>query len=241
MIFFENNNKEAAFHFAVEELFTRYIKSSEPVLMLWQTEKTVMLGNNQVVAFEVDMDFALKNDIKVVRRSSGGGAIYTDPGTFLYTVIEPVTKEIKMHRESVAATIVDALSYFGVSAVREGRNDILVDGKKISGFAQYTSGDHVCTHGSLLYDTDLEILTNVLIPNDDKLRPKGISSIRSRVTNIRPYMSESHSAADFRRKLLDKLTNGKKIKSYELNTNDIDKISLILSEKYSNKAWNFSK
>ena len=241
MIIIENSSKDAAFHFSVEELFTRYIKSSEQVFMLWQTEKTVMLGNNQIVAYEVDMDFATGKDIKVVRRSSGGGAIYTDPGTFLYTVIEPVTKEIKAHREDVAASIVEVLSRFGVSAVREGRNDILVDGKKISGFAQYTSGDHVCTHGSLLYDTDLETLTSVLIPNDDKLRPKGIASIRSRVTNIKPYVRENSSAADFKSRLLAEMICDKDIQVYKLSADDLAKINRISQEKYSNGAWNFSK
>jgi lipoate-protein ligase A len=240
MYFVENNSTDAAFYFSIEELFTRYIRSSMPVFMLWQTERTVMLGNNQVVASEVDIDYALENGIKVVRRSSGGGAIYTDPGTFLYSVIEPVTKEIKTHREEVAATIIEALYRLGVSALREGRNDILIDGKKISGFAQYTSGNHVCTHGSLLYDTDLDTLTNVLIPNDNKLRPKGIASIRSRVTNIRPYISENYPASDFKVKLIDELVCNRDIEAYNLSTDEYAKINRISQEKYSNHVWNLS-
>jgi len=184
MYFIADKSLDAALHFSHEELFTRYLRFNEPVVMIWQTDKTVMLGNNQVTKAEIDVDFALKENINIVRRSSGGGAIFTDPGTILYTFIEPLKYESKIHREKVAETVIKALDSIGVSAKQEGRNDILTDGKKISGLAQYTSANHICTHGSLLFDTDLELLSKVLIANESKLLPKGIASIRSRVTNI---------------------------------------------------------
>jgi len=201
MVFVENDTKDAAFHFATEELFTRSIKKNVPVLMLWQTNKTVMLGNNQSVETEVDTVFAQMNNIEIIRRPSGGGAIFTDPGTILYSYIEPITKEAKNHREQTAAMIIDALLKMGITAVQEGRNDILLDGKKISGLAQHTSPTHICTHGSLLYDTDLEMLSKVLIPNESKLKPKGITSIRSRVTNIKPYMKNNFTIDEFKQAL----------------------------------------
>ena len=238
MVYIETDSKEAAFHFSVEELFTRYIRKDEPVLMLWQTDKTVMLGNNQVAEAEIDLEFALTSAIKIVRRSSGGGAIYTDPGTVLYTVIEPLTGDTSEHRERVAATVINALGQMGVAAVREGRNDILIDGRKISGFAQYTSANHVCTHGSLLYDTDLDTLTNVLIANAAKLHPKGIASIRSRVTNIKPYMKEKCTVDEFICLLKKELLNNQSYKVYELNTMENDIITRIYNEKYANPEWN---
>lgn len=239
MIFVDNNSiKDAAFHFSVEELFTRYIQSEKPVFMLWQADKTVMLGNNQVYKAEVDNNFAKSSGIKTVRRSSGGGAIYTDLGTILYTVIEPLTDETKEHRERIAETIINALIKLGVPAKREGRNDILADGKKFSGFAQYTSGTHVCTHGSLLYDTDLETLTSVLIANEDKLLPKGIKSIRSRVTNIKPYISGDYTVDDFIKKLKDGLLFGKDFSVYNLSEDELSKVNRIKSEKYNNNDWN---
>jgi len=238
VIYIECSSKDAAFHFSIEELFARYIRKDEPVLMLWQTEKTVMLGSNQAVEAEVDLTFALESSIQIVRRSSGGGAIYTDPGTVLYTVIQPLSGETRDVREEVASSVIAALHQIGVPAVREGRNDILVEGKKVSGFAQYTSGKHVCTHGSLLYDTDLDVLTSVLVANEKKLRPKGIASIRSRVINIKPYMSQNLTVNEFINELKSTLTNGKDYTIYEFNTEDNEMISRIYNEKYANREWN---
>ena len=239
MILVETNSKDAAFHFSVEELFTRYIRKNESVLMLWQTDKTVMLGNNQVAEAEVDLEFALTSAIQVVRRSSGGGAIYTDSGTVLYSVIEPLTSDTATHREKVASSVINALGKMGVIAVREGRNDILIDGRKISGFAQYTSANHVCTHGSLLYDTDLDTLTDVLIANVAKLKPKGIASIRSRVTNIKPCIKEEYTVKEFIEALKNDLLKNQSYKVHEFNSMENDIINRIYNEKYANPEWNF--
>jgi len=238
MVLVENNSKEAAFHFAAEELFTRYLRISEPVLMLWQTEKTVMIGSNQVVDAEVDTEFASESAIQIVRRSSGGGAIYTDLGTVLYTVMQPLTTETKAVREEVAASVITALKKMGVPAEREGRNDILIDGKKISGFAQYTSVKHVCTHGSLLYDTDLDTLTDVLIAHEQKLHPKGIRSIRSRVTNIKPYLKDDLTVEEFIKEMKNNLLDGVEYTSYVLSPEENVKINSIRNEKYANPKWN---
>ena len=239
MIYIENDSKDAAFHFSVEEHFTRNLRIDKPVLMIWQTGKTVMIGNNQVVSAEVDLKLASKSNIPVIRRSSGGGALYTDLGTVLYTVIEPMVNEPQVHRENLAARIINALSAMGVPAAREGRNDILAEGRKISGFAQYTSGNHICTHGSLLFDTDMDILTGILLPQPEKLLPKGIASIRSRVTNIKPYLKDDHTVNNFIDDLKHELTGGRDHSLYKLNEDDLKKISMIDLEKYSNNAWNF--
>lgn len=239
MIFVENDSIDAAFHFSVEEYFTRYVRKNVPVIMLWQADKTVMLGNNQVASAEVELDFAKESGINIVRRSSGGGAIYTDMGTVLYTVIEPVTDDIKSNREAVAGEIIEALGKMGVSAVREGRNDILIDGCKISGFAQYTSGEHVCTHGSLLFNADLDTLTKVLIPNETKLKPKGIASIRSRVTNIKPYIKANFTVDDFIENLKGHLLSDKNYMVYKINTDELAKINTIYNNKYGNREWSY--
>ncbi|MCL2424757.1 MAG: lipoate--protein ligase family protein [Oscillospiraceae bacterium] len=240
MIFIESNCKDAAYHFSVEELFTRIIKPSEPVLMIWQTDKTVMLGNNQIVNAEVNLDFASNENIKIVRRSSGGGAIYTDSGTVLYTTIQPLNKDAKYYREETAANIIGVLETMGAPAYREGRNDILLDGKKISGFAQYISGSHICTHGSLLYDTDIEALTRVLIPSIEKLQPKGIASIRSRVTNIRPYIDNDYSIEEFIVALKNNLLIDNQYREYKFSDEEMAKAENIRGTKYSNPEWNMS-
>ena len=238
MIYIENDIKDAAFHFSVEEHFTRGKQLDVPVLMLWSVDNCVMIGNNQVLTSEINMDYALENDVKIVRRSSGGGAIFTDSGTLLYTMIEPYTDDASAHMENTASIIIEVLSLMGVDSKREGRNDILIAGKKISGLAQFISGSHICTHGSLLYDADLDALTNVLKPNDDKLLPKGISSIRSRVTNIKPHMDASLSVAEFKKRLKQKLLDGKDFIVYEFSSEDLSRIERIHHKKFANKAWN---
>jgi lipoate-protein ligase A len=241
VIYAEMDSMDTALHFSTEEFFTRCVKSNVPVLMLWQTEKTVMLGNNQVVEAEIDIDFATKQKIRIIRRSSGGGAIYTDIGTVLYTVIQPLIGDSKIHMEEVAANIIDALHKLEVPAAREGRNDILIEGKKISGIAQYISGNHICTHGSLLYDTDLEALTKVLIPNENKLHPKGITSIRSRVTNIKPYIKNGYTVNDFKNHIKSELLKNKQFIEYEFSNDEYKKIKQIYNEKYNNPKWNLEK
>ena len=237
MLIIENNCHDTAYNFSVEEFFTRYLRKEIPVLMIWQTDKTVMLGNNQVVNDEVDINLANNAGIKIIRRSSGGGAIYTDMGTVLYTVIQPLLSEAKTHKEEVAASIIAALNKMGIPAVREGRNDILLNNRKISGFAQYTSGKHICTHGSLLFDTDLELLSDVLIVNEEKLFPKGITSIRSRVTNIKPFLGGC-SVNEFINLLKNTLLSGRDVSAYVLSDDEQDEINKIKNEKYANDEWN---
>jgi lipoate-protein ligase A len=196
------------------------------------------------VSAEVNLDYAREAGIQIVRRSSGGGAIFTDLGTVLYTIVlpydgkEPVQQIAKV---TVAGMIIEALGRMRVSAVQEGRNDILIDGRKISGLAQYLHGGHLCTHGSLLYDTDLEMLVNVLKPNEEKLKPKGIRSIRSRVTNIKPFMDTGCSVEEFINRLRQALLCGKDHSIHKPGENELEHINRIYHERYGNHTWNIGE
>ena len=165
MIFIETNSKDATFHFSVEEYLVQYYPYNEPIIMMWQADRCAMLGCNQIAQSEIDIAYAEQEHIQIVRRSSGGGTIFTDLGTYLYTMIFPYKKEqntTENIKEKAIYPIVNTLNQMGVKAQIEGRNDILIDGKKISGFAQYTKHGRICVHGSLLFDTDLEMLAKVL-------------------------------------------------------------------------------
>jgi len=238
MFFIESEIKDAPFYFAVEELFTRHHKKSRQAVIIWRTDDLVMIGNNQVVEAEVNTVFARELGLRVVRRSSGGGAIYTDLNTVQYTFIEPLENDAKSHMEKAAAVIIEILNDMGVPAKREGKNDILLDGKKITGLAQYVSGSHVCTHGSLLFDTNLDTLSKVLLPNEIKLRPKGISSIRSRVRNLKPYLNNDISVLDFMSILKDNILVDD-VNNYMLNDDDSTFIKKVMQEKYENNDWNY--
>jgi len=242
MIYIETESKDAAFHFSVEEYIVRHYPWGEPVMMIWRTDKCAMIGNNQIVEAEIDIGFARRHGIQIVRRLSGGGTIYTDPGALLYTVIQPLQADCdsqEIAREHVAGSVAAALNKMGVPAKIEGRNDILVDRKKVSGFAQYARCGRLCTHGSLLYDTDLEMLACVLRADEEKIRSKALRSIRSRVTNIIGYMDSPCSLTEFLGLLKKHLLSGAEVARYMLTDHDLTEINDIYYKQYGDPDWTF--
>ena len=244
MYYIETESKDAAFHFSVEEYMMEFFPFDEPIMMIWQADKCAMLGNYQVAEAEIDMSYARQAGIQVVRRSSGGGTIFTDLDTFLFTVIQPYEEGQPLQQiaqKTVAAPLVSALDKIGVQAKAEGRNDILVEGKKISGMAQYVRHGRICSHGSLLYDTDMETLIRVLRVDEEKIRSKALRSIRSRVTNIKEHMSTPYSAQEFGELLKQKLFDAVQVREYSLTGHDLSAIEQIFQNKYNNPSWTFGK
>jgi len=242
LLYIETDSRDAAFHFSIEEYFLQ--RSDESVIMLWQTERCVMLGNYQTAEAEINVEYAQKEGMQIVRRSSGGGTIFTDAGTLLYTMILPCPKgsnQQRIAKDMLAETLVAALNGMGVPAKSEGRNDVTVDGKKVSGMAQYVRNDRVCSHCSLLYDTDLETLSHVLKVDEEKIRSKAIRSVRSRVTNIKDYMQNPLTVQDFRNDLRQKLLEGKNAPDYVLSSHERAKINSIYNDRYANPSWTFGK
>ena len=244
MIYIETESKDAAFHFSVEEYIVRHFPWDEPVMMIWQAGKCAMLGSNQIAEAEIDIGYAEREGIQIVRRSSGGGTIFTDLGTFLYTMILPHTEHNSPEavRKIVAGPIVEALNEMGCPAKIEGRNDIHVEGvKKIGGMAQYSWHGRICTHGSLLYDEDLEKLTRALRADDEKIRSKALRSMRSRVTNIKEYIPHDYSTHEFLGILKQKLFCGEHIREHSLTDDEIAQINRIYQDRYGNPAWTFGR
>ena len=244
MLYIEPKSTDAAFHFSCEEYIMREFNLSEPVMMIWQTGNCVMLGCNQIAQAEIDTTYAAKEGMQIVRRASGGGTIFTDMGTLLFTVILPFAEgadPLESVREKVAAPIVKALNEMGVPAKIQGRNDILVDGKKVSGVAQYAIGSAICTHGSILYDADLDNLERVLNVDDDKIRSKALPSVRSRVTNIKEHMPEPLPTLKFWERLKAHLFNELQIRCYNLTDNDLVQINQIYRDKYANPSWTYGR
>ena len=243
MVYIEAESKNAAFHFSVEEYIMRCFPFNEPVMMIWQADKCAMLGRNQIAEAEIDISCVRQEGIQIIRRSSGGGTIFTDAGTLLYTMILPDAEQYSLDtaREKIAAPVVKALNEMGIPAKLEGRNDILVEGKKVSGMAQYARHDRICTHGSLLYDTDLEMLTRVLRVDEGKISSKGLRSVRSRVVNLKEYMDSSCSTYDFWALLKKNLFSGQYIEKYALTEYDLTQIDLIFQEQYGNPSWTFEQ
>ena len=240
MIYIETQSIDAAYHFSVEEYIVRYYPFSEEVFMIWQADKCAMIGSNQIVGSEIDTGYAIREGVQIVRRSSGGGTIYTDLGTFLFTMIQPKPDEgypLELARNEVAMPVAEALQKMGAPAKLEGRNDILVDGKKVSGLAQYISSGRVCTHGSLLFDADLDTLVRVLRVDDEKIRSKALRSVRSRVANLKDHLDHACSPNEFRELLKENLFSGWQVRELTLSDYDLAQIDLIFHEKYGDPSW----
>ncbi|MBO5822725.1 MAG: lipoate--protein ligase [Lentisphaeria bacterium] len=185
MKFFYNSSGDAPFNLALEELIASRIE--EDIFMLWRNRSAVIIGRNQNTAAEVDSTYAKEKGIQIVRRMTGGGAVYHDFGNINYTICTAGRQLEESAFARNAACVVEALHAMDIPAEFSGRNDIIVDGKKISGSAKTVLSSRTLFHGTLLFDTDLPVLTRVLTPDPEKIRAKGIKSVRSRVGNLREY------------------------------------------------------
>ena len=156
----------------------------EPTLFTWIVKPTVIYGRHQSADVEVNEDYCRQNGIAVVQRKSGGGCVYADPGNLMISVITPST-----HSEEIFAEVLDfvaqALQHKGIPAVTTEHNDILVEGKKISGWACYTTPTGTIVHGTMLYDVNLDALQQAITPTREKLKKHGVASVRQRVANLK--------------------------------------------------------
>ena len=243
MVYIEPNVTDAAFCLAAEEYVMKNFSKEypeEPVFMFWQTQTCVVIGRNQIAAAEIDLQAANSLGVKIFRRSSGGGAIFSDAGNFMHSLIVPFEKSDNpktIEFEMCAKFIAGALGKMGIPAVAEGRNDITVEGKKISGLAQYAIKNRLCTHGSLLYDTNLELLVRVLQTDPEKISSKAISSIRARVVNLCEYFKPKISPENFFERLKIHMFDSGGIKRHDFTKEEIERINLIKAEKYANPEW----
>ncbi|KXL52901.1 lipoate-protein ligase LplJ [Anaerotignum neopropionicum] len=242
MIFIQPKATDAALHFASEEYCMTALGQTQDVFMLWQTDCCAMLGSNQIAQDEIDLSLAKQHNVQIVRRASGGGTIYTDQGTLLCTLITPFShgddaKEIG--RTRLAEPLIMALEKMGIHAEIKGRNDMLLDGKKISGLAQRLGKNCLCSHCSLLFDTDISVLEKILTVDESKIKSKGISSIRSRVTNIREHLLKKYTTQEFKALLIQALSEIMPMEMYAFSQEELAQIEKIRVEKYANPLWTY--
>ena len=225
--------------------------SGKRYLLLWRVKPCIVIGKNQIAEAEIDLAEAARRNIAITRRGSGGGAVYQDPGSIQYSVIQPHSNKysddaMKIAREQVAECIAGALRKFGVAAVAEGRNDITVNGAKVSGLSQLARGGWLNTHGTLLYDADLEILSKLLIPDSEKYLSKAVRSVRKRVANVRPMITvQLGTGADSVESFVSEFENavredasahGRPFAEFRPAPGDIANIMKIREEIYTNPA-----
>jgi lipoate---protein ligase len=243
MICIKNESKDPRFNLALEEYAVKNLNPDEDYVILWQNEPSVIIGRNQNTIEEVDLKYINDNNINVVRRLSGGGAVYHDLGNLNFTFIVKNEKDVVSNFKKFTEPVINSLRKLGVNAEFSGRNDITIDGKKFSGNAQYYFGGRLLHHGTILFNSDLSVVQNALNVKREKIESKGVKSVRSRVTNIYPYLTDKVSIEEFKDTLLKFLLEDENYKEnqYILNMQDLSKIKELMVNRYSKWEWNYGE
>lgn len=243
MLFIDNKGiTDPRINLAIEEYALKNLDINETYLLFYINEPSIIIGKNQNTIEEINTEYVDKNGIHVVRRLSGGGAVYHDLGNLNFSFITKDDGESFHNFRKFTEPVVNALRKLGVNAELSGRNDLLAEGRKISGNAQFSTRGRMFSHGTLLFDSEIESVVSALNVKKDKIESKGIKSIRSRVANISEFLSEKVTIEEFRSLLLKNIFDGlDDIPEYVLTEQDWKNIHELSKERYQNWAWNYGK
>jgi len=236
MIFIVSDSFDPYYNLAAEEFLMKEL--ADEVFMLWRNDNTIVIGRNQNTLAEINYDYVKEENIRVVRRMTGGGAVYHDKGNINFTFIVNSAENFSNY-EAFTAPVIGFLRSLGVDASLKGRNDLVIGDQKISGNAQYLHKGRMLHHGTLLYDASQNKLEQALKVSKQKIKSKGIQSVRSRVTNIASHMEVKMAPEVFMEALAEYVLNRTEncqfvdLKQYE---SDILKLR---NEKYATWEWNF--
>ncbi len=233
--YLETESHDPAYNLVFEEYCLQKLTQYNKILLLWQNANAVIIGRYQNWQNEVDEEAVRRLGVKVIRRSTGGGAVYHDLGNLNYSFITPAPDLATLNLATVAAPLLSALQKMGIQATAQGRNDIVLDGRKISGTAQSLRRNRLLHHGTLLFDSDLTMLDTVLRTDPTKLISKGVKSVRSRVVNIKEHLGWEISLSEFWQQLLSALPSMTKV---ILNQSQLAEIRQLAAAKYASPDWN---
>lgn len=182
----KEENRRLVFYLAMEEYVARYMEEDDCFFM-WQSDPTVIFGRNQLIENEVNMDYCRAHGIQTYRRKSGGGCVYSDRSNIMFSYIAK-DERVNFTFNRYINMLVLVLHKLGVNAQASGRNDILIDGKKVSGNAFYHIPGRSIVHGTMLYDTNMEHMVGSITPNNEKLLSKGVESVRQHITLLKDHL-----------------------------------------------------
>ena len=241
MLCIDSSSLEPYFNQAVEEYFLKNFDDN--IFMLWRNKNAIIVGKHQNTLAEINVDHVKERGIKVVRRLTGGGAVFHDLGNINYTFIMGYGEEgAKVDFKKYNQPIIDVLAGLGVKAHFSGRNDILIDDQKFSGNAEhiYHQKQRVLHHGTLLYASQIQDISDALNVNPLKFEGKARKSVKSRVTNISAHLKEDIGVDQFRQKVMNHITEMyPDAITYELTEEDKKAIQKLADEKYSTWEWNY--
>ena len=231
-------NNDPYFNLASEEYFLKNYQ--EDFFILWRSRPCVVVGKHQNALAEINHEFVQTNQIPVARRLSGGGTVFHDPGNVNFTFIRNVEKVSEVNFKVFTRPVLETLKKLGVDAYTTGRNDLLTDGKKISGNAEHVHKNRVLHHGTLLFDSRLDALKGALNVDLSRFEDKAVQSNRSEVTNIADYLSNQISVQDFTNFLFSETClKFPEILIYEPSAKDLEAIGKLSEEKYKTWDWIF--
>ena len=229
---------DPAFNLAVEEYVFNRLPRDRMYVMLWQNDNAIIIGKHQNTHAEINEAYVAQKGIRVVRRLSGGGAVYHDMGNLNFTIIADAQGD-NLDFGRFCDIVIRALEKAGVYAQRNGRNDMTIDGKKFSGNAQYVKQGRIMHHGTLLFDSNAEVLSRALQVDPAKIQAKGVKSVRSRVTNIRPFLPNDMELPQFRALLLESILEQFPGTAYTLTPEDLGAIEQLKQQRYDTWDWNY--
>ncbi len=242
MILIDNeNHTNPSINLALEEYALLNLDLNNNHILFYINEPAVIIGKHQNTHEEINSNYIETNGIHVIRRVSGGGAVYHDQGNLNFSFLTQAKGRAFNDYKTFTKPIIQALQQLGVPAELTGRNDIVVNDRKISGNAQYRRMDRMFCHGTLLFNSELDRVSHALNVKTDKIQSKGIKSVRSRVANISEFLTQSLSIHAFKQHLIEVLQSEHTNKIHRFSDCDWQAIEKLAKEKYQNWDWNYGK
>lgn len=239
MIIIDSPSHNAYFNIASEEYLLQKFPQEE-ILLFYINAPSIIIGKFQNTLAEINLDYLKENDIKVVRRLSGGGAVYHDLGNLNFSFHTLASDKDFSDFETFTTPVVKLLNSLGVPAKLEGRNDLLVDGKKFSGNAKTIKSKKMIQHGTILINSEMAVLADALKVNPLKFVDKAVKSNRARVTNLIDYLPSGTTTASFKQLFIEEIkSSNENVQVYEFDQQDMEAIEKLIAEKYSTWEWNF--
>lgn len=245
MLYVDNSGiTDARLNLALEEHVLRNRIEDDDLLLFYVNAPAIIIGRNQNTIEEINASVVEERGVRVVRRVSGGGAVYHDLGNLNFSFMTRDVHARFNRYDLFNRPVVEVLRELGVPAEIGGRNDILADGRKISGNAQFATAGRMFSHGTLLLDSNLDDVTAALRPKPGKIESKGVKSIRSRVANIREFLREPITVEELRERILERIFGSRDraaIPSLRIDDADWRAAHELLERRYGNWNWNFGE
>lgn len=242
MKYIVNTSNDPAYNVALEAYAFQKLTDIDEIFILWINEPAIIIGRHQNTIQEINKEFIDKNGIHVVRRLSGGGAVYHDLNNLNYTIISNNTQEGVFDFQTFSKPVIDTLAKLGVKAEFTGRNDLEINGQKFAGNAQAYYKGRMMHHGCLLFDVDMSVLGQALKVSKDKIESKGIKSVRARVTNIVDHLSDKITVQEFSDAILAQVKEEyPEMDEYVLSDAELSEIQAMRDNQFATWDWTYGK